>query len=164
MKYGCVHKVVYAHKPGATSEQALAWPEALKCEIVAATLVPGASVSVLARQHDVNANQVISWRRRYGEASKSLSAPPSTYGMVPVTITPEPETEGRTSPTPTTSEKIEIEVSGDCRVRVGSSFDDRTLKRVRNVLSPVPLNENLIQTTDFTCHGGVMQCTLQYKA
>lgn len=34
------------------------WPEALKREIVAATLVPGASVSVVARQYDVNANQV----------------------------------------------------------------------------------------------------------
>jgi len=35
------------------------WPEALKREIVAATLVPGASVSVVARQYDVNANQVL---------------------------------------------------------------------------------------------------------
>ena len=32
------------------------WPEALKREIVAATLAPGASVSVVARQYDVNAN------------------------------------------------------------------------------------------------------------
>jgi transposase-like protein len=31
------------------------WPEALKREIVAASLVPGASVSVVARQYDVNA-------------------------------------------------------------------------------------------------------------
>ena len=46
------------------------WPEALKREIVAATLVPGASVSVVARQYDVNANQVFSWRRRYREASE----------------------------------------------------------------------------------------------
>jgi transposase len=39
------------------------WPEALKREIVAATLAPGASVSVVARQYDVNANQVFGWRR-----------------------------------------------------------------------------------------------------
>ena len=110
------------------------WPEALKREIVAATLVPGASVSVVARQHNVNANQVFSWRRRYGEASELLDRPPSTSGLVPVTITPEPESVGATSPAPTTSETIEIEVGGDCRVRVGSSFDGRALKRVLDVL------------------------------
>jgi transposase len=44
------------------------WPETLKREIVAASLMPGASVSVVARQYDVNANQVFSWRKRYREA------------------------------------------------------------------------------------------------
>src|SRR5216683_5175815 len=37
------------------------WPEALKREIVAASLVPGSSVSVVARHYDVNANQVFAW-------------------------------------------------------------------------------------------------------
>ncbi len=110
------------------------WPEALKREIVAATLVPGASVSVVAREYDVNANQVFSWRRRYGEASKPAAAPPLTSGLVPVVITPEPENVGAASATPTTSETIEIEVAGDCRVRVGASFDARALKRVLDVL------------------------------
>ncbi len=109
------------------------WPEALKREIVAATLVPGASVSVVAREYDVNANQVFSWRRRYGEASKPAAAPPLTSGLVPVVITPEPEC-GAASATPTASETIEIEVAGDCRVRVGASFDARALKRVLDVL------------------------------
>src|SRR5215211_753580 len=40
-----------------------AWPESLKREIVAASLVPGASVSRVARRYDVNANQVFAWRR-----------------------------------------------------------------------------------------------------
>ena len=107
------------------------WPEELKREIVMATLVPGASVSVVARQYDVNANQVFNWRRRYGEAVKPSDAPPSASGLVPVTIIPEPETVG---PAPATAETIEIEVGGDCRIRVGSSFDARALKRVLDVL------------------------------
>ena len=110
------------------------WPEPLKHEIVAATFVPGSSVSVVARQYNVNANQVFNWRRQYGEAVKSADTPPSTSGLVPVTIAPDPENAGIASSTPAASETIEIAVGGDCRIRVGSSFDARALKRVLDVL------------------------------
>lgn len=40
--------------------------DAEKVRIVEETLVAGASVSVVARRHDVNANQVFKWRRQYG--------------------------------------------------------------------------------------------------
>lgn len=109
------------------------WPEALKREIVAATFVPGASVSVVARQYDVNANQVFSWRRLYREAGKP-SPSSSTPGLVPVTIAPEPEDEGTAPPILAVSDTIEIEVPGDYRVRVGSGFDGRALKRVLDAL------------------------------
>ena len=105
------------------------WPEALKREIVAATSLPGASVSVVARQYDVNANQVFAWRRRLREVDKA-SAPASPRALVPVTITPEPDEK----PSPAASETIEIEVGGDCRVRVGSGFDGSALRRVLDVL------------------------------
>src|SRR6476620_4014331 len=62
------------------------WPEALKPEIGAATSRPGASVSVVARQYDVNANQVFAWRRRFRAAAEV-----ATPALVPVTITPESE-------------------------------------------------------------------------
>jgi transposase len=107
------------------------WPKALQREIVAATYLPGSSVSVVARQYDVNANQVFRWRRL---AEKSGSTTPSSSssssGLVPVTITPEPDDK----PAPAVSDAIEIEVGGDCRVRVGSGFDGRALKRVLDVL------------------------------
>ena len=108
------------------------WPEALKREIVAATWVPGASVSVVARAHNVNANQVFSWRRLYAVASEPAAAAPVTTGLVPVTITQEPENADAASLATATT--IEIEVGGDCRVRVGSSFDGRALKRVLDLL------------------------------
>ena len=38
-----------------------------KRELVALTLVPGASVARLAREHGVNANQVFTWRKLYRE-------------------------------------------------------------------------------------------------
>ena len=110
------------------------WPEALKREIVAATFEPGASVSVVARQYDVNANQVFSWRRRYFKASEPSPPTLSAPGLVSVMITPEPGAEATTSPSPAASDTIEIEVPDGCRVRVGSSFDGRALRRVLDVL------------------------------
>lgn len=83
---------------------------------------------MVARQYDVNANQVFAWRRRFHAEAK-----PATPALVPVTITPEPE--GKAAPAQAAhSDIIEIEVGGDCRVRVGSSFDGRALKRVLDVL------------------------------
>ncbi len=39
------------------------WSEAEKRRIVAESDEPGVSVSLVARRHDVNANQVFTWRR-----------------------------------------------------------------------------------------------------
>jgi transposase len=84
------------------------WPEALKREIVAATWVPGASVSMVARHYDVNANQVFAWRRRYGPGSAERAA----LRLMPVTVTPDKSAE----PAPA-SASIEVELSG-ARVRI----------------------------------------------
>jgi transposase len=43
------------------------WPVALKRQIVAETLAPGASASMIARRFDVNANQLFRWRRDWRE-------------------------------------------------------------------------------------------------
>ena len=42
--------------------------------IVEETLVPGASVSRVARRHDVNANQVFYWRKLYHEGRLGTSS------------------------------------------------------------------------------------------
>jgi transposase-like protein len=101
------------------------WPKALKRETVAATRRPGASVSVVARQDVVNANQVFARRRRF-RAETEVATP----ALVPVTITPGAEDKSG----PTVSDTIEIEVGDDCRVRVGASFDARAHKRVLDLL------------------------------
>jgi transposase-like protein len=109
------------------------WPEALKREIVAATMQPGASVSIVARQYNVNANQVFSWRRRFGAVNEPAAAG-SSSGLVQLAIMPEPESSGAVVSAPAASDAIEIEVAGDCRIRVGADFDARALKRVLDVL------------------------------
>ena len=88
------------------------WPESLKREIVAASLVPGASVSRLARRYDVNANQVFAWRRRYRDGA----AEPAELRLLPVTVTPDYP---RGTAPAGASEVIEIVLAGGYRVCVG---------------------------------------------
>src|SRR5207237_8241762 len=66
------------------------WPEELKRQMVAETLEAGSSVSIVARRHDVNTNQLFKWRR---EMLPKESSPAEVEGgpMVPVEIVPEPE-------------------------------------------------------------------------
>src|SRR4051794_41130778 len=92
------------------------WPESLKREIVAASLVPGASVSRVARRYDVNANQVFAWRRRYRDGA----AEPGELRLLPVTVTPD--------------QPVEIMVAGGYRVRVGEGVQAATLRLVLDVL------------------------------
>ena len=107
------------------------WPEPLKREIVAASLAPGSSVSVVARQYDVNANQVFSWRKRYREASDQPSGLPAPQ-LIPVVVTADRDCVAeRPSATP---ENIEIDVAGKYRVLVGCGFDGPALRRVLDVL------------------------------
>ena len=61
------------------------WPEALKRQLVAETFEPGASVSIVARRHDVNANQLFSWRRRFAGSARVPGVE-----LLPIEIGPEP--------------------------------------------------------------------------
>ena len=107
------------------------WPERLKREIVAASLVPGASVSLVARRYDINTNQLFSWRKRYRDGLLGPSDP-SRPLLVPVRVVPEPVAGGGQSHL--TGNLIEIELAGGYRVRVGSGVDGGALRLVLDVL------------------------------
>jgi transposase len=103
------------------------WPEALKREIVAATLVPGSSASVVARQYDVNVNQVFAWRKRY----RAEATEPAGLQLLPVTVTPDQPA----TPTPVpVNDVIEIELSAGYRVRIGNGVKAAALRLVLDVL------------------------------
>jgi transposase len=107
------------------------WPEPLKREIVAASFAPGSSVSTVARQYDVNANQVFSWRKRYCEASDQPSGR-SAPQLIPIVVTADRDAAAeQPSALP---ENIVIDVAGKYRVRVGCGFDGPALRRVLDVL------------------------------
>lgn len=58
-----------------------------KQQLVALTLVPGASVARLAREHGVNANQVFTWRKLYREGRLG-PAQSSEIRLLPVDVAP----------------------------------------------------------------------------
>ena len=103
------------------------WPDALKREIVAASLVPGASVSLVARRYDVNTNLVFTWRKRLGETAPVAPAPQ----MVPVVVVPDPPI---AAPPTGSAVVIEIELPRGYRVRVGSNVKGAALRLVLDAL------------------------------
>ena len=104
-----------------------AWPESLKREIVAASLVPGSSVSRVARRYAVTATQVFAWRRRAREGT----AEPAELRLLPVTVTPD---QPRGTAPAGASELIEIVLAGGYRLRVGEGVQAATLRLVLDVL------------------------------
>jgi transposase len=104
-----------------------AWPESLKREIVAATLLPGSLVSRVARRYDVNANQVFAWRRCY----RDIASEPAELRLLAVTVAPD-QPEGMAPAR--AGELIEIVLAGGYRVRVSDGVQAATLRLVLDVL------------------------------
>lgn len=95
------------------------WPATLKRELVAATLEPGASVSVVARRHDVNANQLFKWRRHL------LGSPPAPAELLPVEVVREatPTVPGIVRADAPPPGRIEVVLPGGVRVRIEGAVD-----------------------------------------
>jgi transposase len=122
-----------------------AWSLAEKRRIVAKTLVAGASVSVVARRHDVNANQVFKWRRELA-AGDRVALPATACEFVPIGVFAEVEGEtraaapgddGRPDATAVPANRsglIEIDLVSGSRLRVDASVDERALGRVLRAL------------------------------
>jgi transposase len=108
------------------------WPEALKREVVAASLEPGASVSLVARRYDLNTNQLFSWRRRYRNGSQGVSGAAGPE-LLPVTVTDDCAGEPIASP-PAGGDEVEIELPKGYRVRVAASIDVEALRRIVDML------------------------------
>ena len=110
-------------QPGAAKRRQ--YSEALKRQMVAETQVPGASVSIVARRHDVNSNQLFRWRRQLLPKAVVESG-----AMLPVSVAAD---EGR--PRRADREGI-IEIAFGCgaRVRLRGEVSSETLRQVIELL------------------------------
>ena len=104
------------------------WSREEKRRIVAECLEPGASVSLIARRHDLNTNMLFTWRRQLGAGE---AAPAQAVSFVPAAIT----AEGSAVPCPRGRGRIEIVLASGAQVIVGMDVDESALARVIKVLS-----------------------------
>ena len=96
-------------------------------QIVEETLKPGASVSLVARAHDVNANQVFKWRRQYQQGrlevdSQTTLLPVKVSDAIPMAL-PAPRRKSRTR----RSGVIDIDL-GHARVRIEGMADPECVR------------------------------------
>ena len=105
------------------------WSAALKRQIVSETQEPDASVSIVARRHDVNANQLFKWRREM--APKATSAVSEGVTMLPVEIAPEREEPRRRA---RRTGVVEITFACGARVSLRGEVSPETLRQVIELL------------------------------
>jgi transposase-like protein len=110
------------------------WSAEEKRRIVAETSEPGASVAVVARRHDMNANLLFTWRRAAGTRVSGTSAAERAVSFVPATITADPIPAAAPA-RPASCGQMEIALAGGDRVTVGADVDPAALARVIKVLS-----------------------------
>lgn len=120
------------------------WSEDEKERIVAETFQPGASVSIVARRHDLNANLLFTWRRQAG-ARQGL-ADGGAAAFVPAVIEAERSASGSqtfeqdqsaarlAASSALNTGRMEIVLAGGARVIVGNDVNEAALTRVVGVL------------------------------
>ncbi|MGE5271643.1 MAG: IS66-like element accessory protein TnpA [Thiohalocapsa sp.] len=116
------------------------WSVAEKLRIVGELGRPGATVSSVARAHDVHASLLFKWRRLAREGALGR-APDDAFSIVPVRLLGEP------SLPPTADERaaaddaaglagmtVEIALPNGCVLRVSAGIDAARLRRLVTVL------------------------------
>jgi transposase len=102
-----------------------------KRRIVEATLVPGASIARVAREHGVNANQVFQWRYEYRK-QVSGTRDEAKAELLPVTLATEtriPSMAEVVRPAPP-SGSIHIELPGRAVISIESGVDTSLIRAV----------------------------------
>jgi transposase len=90
--------------------------------IVEETLKPGASVSLVARAHDVNTNQVFKWRSQYRQGRLEIESPTTLLPVKIADAVQKPGPASRRESRPKRSGIIDIDL-GHARVRIEGAAD-----------------------------------------
>jgi transposase len=114
--------------PPGHRRQRRSWALDDKRRIVDESLEDGASIAEVARRHDLNTNQLFTWRRQFGvEPAEPQDLPP----ILPVTITPDTPTE---CSAPGSTGQMEIMLAEGDRIIVWADVETAALSRVLKAL------------------------------
>jgi transposase len=108
---------------GVTPASRRRWPEELKRRMVEESRAPGASVSVVARRYDVNANQLFKWRRQYEASSSDRCVGTPGVRLVPVALC-------AAEPAPVRGGTLEVDLPCGARIRAIGVVDAGLLGQV----------------------------------
>jgi transposase len=120
-----------------------------KLQVVSETFAPGASVSIVARRHDLNTNLVFSWLRQFengglvGPDKRELKREMQKF--VAVGLLPKPGVPGARQELPGCSAckacvagTVEIENGSGVKVRLSGSVDEKLLSLVLAEIRKLP--------------------------
>jgi transposase len=116
-------------EPATLRRKRRSWTLEEKRRIVDESLEDGASLAEVARRHDLNANQLFTWRRQFGIEPVE---PKDPSPILPVTITSETAAEEFE---PESSGHMEIVLAGGDRILVWSDVETAALTRVLKALA-----------------------------
>ena len=114
--------------PPALRRRRRSWSLEEKRRIVDESLEDGASIAEVARRHDLNTNQLFTWRRQFGVEP---TAPKELAPILPVTIAPDTVADNST-PGPTG--QMEIVLAEGDRILVWADVETAALLRVVKAL------------------------------
>ncbi len=104
----------------------------LKRELVARSLVPGASVAAIALEAGINANLLFTWRRAHLDAMKGTDGTARAV-LLPVEVRPAAAPTGASGAVRGPAGAIEVELNG-ARLRVRGVPDEAALRCVLQAL------------------------------
>lgn len=129
--------------PGDSGRRRRHWSDDDKARIVAECSVPGASVSMVARRHDLNTNLLFSWRRQLRERQTdsgeigfvpALIAPQEPTADQPAAMPREPQPGVSSNLSPRPTGRIEIVLDNSRRIIIDQDVTAVALARVIGVL------------------------------
>jgi len=104
-----------------------------KLLVIRETLEPGASVSVVARRHDINSNVVFRWRKLFREGKLGSAGPPAhqlpSPEFIPVQVVRETPAADEARP-PARRGAMELRLPCGFELRMDADVDEAALRRV----------------------------------
>ena len=100
-----------------------------KRRIAEETLQAGASVALVARRHDLNANVVFAWRRKYREGG--LGDASHTPGLIPIKLLPSEAVAQKRAPRVSSSATVvELKRADGTQLRISGELAREALREI----------------------------------